>query len=127
MFKVTITSLASLVIFRRYNSDVASDCVCSADMENSGTNGLPLWDAPQHECCVGDQDNVDSLRRRIKYYFMNPCEKYRARGRKPWKLMLQLVKIAIITVQVGLLPPPALGLRRRRLARWRICFCPPPS
>lgn len=70
------------------------------------TNGLPLWDAPQHECCVGDQDNVDSLRRRIKYYFMNPCEKYRARGRKPWKLMLQLVKIAIITVQVGSYPPP---------------------
>lgn len=84
-------------------------------MEDSGnlfnvyeTNGLPLWDAPQHKCCVGDQDNVDSLRRRIKYYFMNPCEKYRARGRKPWKLMLQLVKIAIITVQVGV-PHPAWG------------------
>uniref|UniRef100_H3DL48 Mucolipin TRP cation channel 3 n=1 Tax=Tetraodon nigroviridis TaxID=99883 RepID=H3DL48_TETNG len=42
----------------------------------------------------------DGLRRRIKYYFMNPCEKYRARGRKPWKLLLQLVKIAIITVQL---------------------------
>ncbi|TNM88212.1 hypothetical protein fugu_006433 [Takifugu bimaculatus] len=76
-------------------------------MEDSGnlfdvyeTNGLPIWDASQHECCVGDQDNVDRLRRRIKYYFMNPCEKYRARGRKPWKLMLQLVKIAIITVQL---------------------------
>lgn len=80
------------------------------------TNGLPLWDAPQHECCAGDQDNVDSLRRRIKYYFMNPCEKYRARGRKPWKLMLQLVKIAIITVQVGSYPP-GLGLRRRPHAR----------
>lgn len=84
-------------------------------MEDSGNlidvyekNGLPSLDAPQHECCIGDQDNVDSLRRRIKYYFMNPCEKYHARGRKPWKLMLQLVKIAIITVQVGF-PGPAWG------------------
>lgn len=76
-------------------------------MEDSGnsfnvydTNGLPLWEDPQHECCVWDQTNVDGLRRSIKYFFMNPCEKYHARGRKPWKLLLQLVKIAIITVQV---------------------------
>uniref|UniRef100_A0A3Q1HJU5 Polycystin cation channel PKD1/PKD2 domain-containing protein n=1 Tax=Anabas testudineus TaxID=64144 RepID=A0A3Q1HJU5_ANATE len=43
---------------------------------------------------------VDNFRRRLKYFFMNPCEKYRARGRKPWKLMLQILKIAIITVQL---------------------------
>lgn len=64
------------------------------------TNVLPLWEAPPHDCCVGDQNNVDGLRRRIKYFFMNPCEKYHARGRKPWKLLLQLVKIAIVTAQV---------------------------
>lgn len=43
---------------------------------------------------------VENLRRRLKYFFMNPCEKYKARGRKPWKLMLQILKIAIITVQL---------------------------
>lgn len=47
-----------------------------------------------------DLDNVECLRRKIKYYFMNPCEKYHARGRKPWKLILQIIKIAIITIQV---------------------------
>ncbi|XP_069548369.1 mucolipin-3-like [Brachyistius frenatus] len=31
---------------------------------------------------------------------MSPCEKYRARDRKPWKLTLQIFKIAIITVQL---------------------------
>lgn len=41
------------------------------------------------------------LRRRLKYYFMSPCEKYQARRRKPWKLMLQILKIALITAQVG--------------------------
>ncbi|CAL8306336.1 unnamed protein product [Lota lota] len=40
------------------------------------------------------------LRRKIKYFFMNPCDKYHARGRKPWKLMLQIIKIAIITAQL---------------------------
>lgn len=44
---------------------------------------------------------VGDLRRRLKYYFMNPCEKYQARRRKPWKLMLQILKIALITAQVG--------------------------
>lgn len=43
---------------------------------------------------------VEDFRRRLKYFFMNPCEKYRARGRKPWKLMLQILKIAMITFQV---------------------------
>ncbi|KAM3866243.1 uncharacterized protein ACN63O_009919 [Diretmus argenteus] len=43
---------------------------------------------------------VEDFRRRLKYFFMNPCEKYIARGRKPWKLMLQILKIAIITVQL---------------------------
>ncbi|KAK5919715.1 hypothetical protein CgunFtcFv8_023586 [Champsocephalus gunnari] len=43
---------------------------------------------------------VEDFRRRLKYFFMNPCEKYTARGRKPWKLMLQVFKIAIITAQL---------------------------
>lgn len=43
---------------------------------------------------------LGDFRRRLKYYFMNPCEKYQARRRKPWKLMLQILKIALITAQV---------------------------
>ncbi|MEQ2292459.1 hypothetical protein AMECASPLE_023317 [Ameca splendens] len=47
-----------------------------------------------------DSKAVEDFRRRLKYFFMNPCEKYRARGRKPWKLMLQILKIFIITLQL---------------------------
>ncbi|KAJ0011952.1 hypothetical protein NQD34_012927 [Periophthalmus magnuspinnatus] len=43
---------------------------------------------------------VEDFRRKLKYFFMNPCEKYKARGRKPWKLMIQILKIAIITAQL---------------------------
>lgn len=48
-----------------------------------------------------DQAAVQAFRWKLKYFFMNLCEKYRARGRKPWKLTLQILKIAITTIQVG--------------------------
>lgn len=77
-----------------------------SDMEESidffdqyDTNRLPFCDKDQAQH-PEDADEVECLRRKIKFYFMNPCEKYHARGRKPWKLMLQIVKIAIITIQV---------------------------
>ncbi|XP_068197639.1 mucolipin-3-like [Antennarius striatus] len=47
-----------------------------------------------------ESEEVEDFRRRLKYFFMNPCEKHKARGRKPWKLMLQILKIAIITFQL---------------------------
>ncbi|XP_068445746.1 mucolipin-3 [Clinocottus analis] len=62
-------------------------------------NGSPPWADHDHQC-LEELDNVECLRRKIKYYFMNPCEKYHARGRKPWKLILQIIKIAIITIQL---------------------------
>lgn len=42
----------------------------------------------------------DQLRRKLKFFFMNPCEKFWARGRKPWKLGIQILKIAMVTIQV---------------------------
>ncbi|XP_074859167.1 mucolipin-3 isoform X5 [Carettochelys insculpta] len=41
----------------------------------------------------------DQLRRKLKFFFMNPCEKFWARGRKPWKLGIQLLKIVMVTIQ----------------------------
>uniref|UniRef100_A0A671PWP8 Mucolipin-3-like n=1 Tax=Sinocyclocheilus anshuiensis TaxID=1608454 RepID=A0A671PWP8_9TELE len=46
--------------------------------------------------------NQLSMLRKLKYFFMNPCDKYKARGRKPWKLILQIVKIAVVTIQLVL-------------------------
>ncbi|XP_070604662.1 mucolipin-3-like [Erythrolamprus reginae] len=42
----------------------------------------------------------DHLRRKLKFFFMNPCEKFWARGRKPWKLGIQILKIAMVTIQL---------------------------
>lgn len=62
-------------------------------------NDPPSWEHHQPHC-LEDVEKVERLQRKIKYYFMNPCEKFHARGRKPWKLILQIIKMAIITIQV---------------------------
>ncbi|XP_047670254.1 mucolipin-3-like isoform X2 [Tachysurus fulvidraco] len=52
------------------------------------------------ECVVSSNISEIELRRKLKYFFLSPCEKYRTRGRKPWKLFLQIIKITIITIQL---------------------------
>ncbi|KAL6108021.1 mcoln2 [Pungitius sinensis] len=42
----------------------------------------------------------DNLRDDLRYYFMSPCEKYRARRHLPWKLGVQILKIIMITTQL---------------------------
>ncbi|XP_069550841.1 mucolipin-2 [Brachyistius frenatus] len=44
----------------------------------------------------------DKLRDDLKYYFMSPCEKYRARRHLPWKMGVQILKIVMVTTQLVL-------------------------
>jgi hypothetical protein len=54
------------------------------------------------------------LKRRLKFHFLNPWEKYEATGWMPWKLMLQIVKVflGIFDIQVLLqyMPRNVLGM-----------------
>nr|XP_020039653.1 mucolipin-3 isoform X2 [Castor canadensis] len=50
--------------------------------------------SPSQELLLEDQ-----MRRKLKFFFMNPCEKFWARGRKPWKLTIQILKIVMVTIQ----------------------------
>lgn len=43
----------------------------------------------------------ECLREDLKFYFMNPCEKFRARQQIPWKMGLQILKIVMVTTQVN--------------------------
>ncbi|XP_061839935.1 mucolipin-1a [Nerophis lumbriciformis] len=51
---------------------------------------------------VGADQGEEAIRRKLKYFFMSPCDKYHAKGRKPYKLILQLLKIIIVTAQLVL-------------------------
>uniref|UniRef100_UPI00398F16FA mucolipin-1a n=1 Tax=Pristiophorus japonicus TaxID=55135 RepID=UPI00398F16FA len=42
----------------------------------------------------------EELRRKLKYFFMSPCDKYRAKGRKPFKLLVQIIKLIAVTAQL---------------------------
>uniref|UniRef100_A0A7N5ZWR2 Polycystin cation channel PKD1/PKD2 domain-containing protein n=1 Tax=Anabas testudineus TaxID=64144 RepID=A0A7N5ZWR2_ANATE len=66
-----------------------------------------LKPSQQHECSqcthsVTTQDIIkeENLRDDLRYYFMSPCEKYRARRHKPWKMGVQILKIVMITTQL---------------------------
>ncbi|XP_039694646.1 mucolipin-2 isoform X1 [Pteropus medius] len=65
-----------------------------ASGQSSGTrrrNAMAHLDSEVKEEC---------LREDLKFYFMNPCEKYRARHQIPWKLGLQILKIVMVTTQL---------------------------
>ncbi|KAJ3614338.1 hypothetical protein NHX12_017912 [Muraenolepis orangiensis] len=64
------------------------------DMTGSPTDTAGRWVAANPE--------EEALRRNLKYFFMSPCDKYYAKGRKPFKLGLQMLKIVIVTVQLVL-------------------------
>ncbi|KAF6082068.1 mucolipin 1 [Phyllostomus discolor] len=56
---------------------------------------------------------------------MSPCDKFRAKGRKPFKLMLQVVKILVVTVQLilfGLSNQVAVTFREENTIAFRHLF-----
>ena len=43
---------------------------------------------------------VDRFRRKLRFYFMSPIDKWRAKRRLPFKLVIQVVKIILVTLQL---------------------------
>ena len=50
--------------------------------------------------CTEDSENEEILRRKMKFFFMNPMEKYLASKQMPWKLGLQILKVLLVTTQL---------------------------
>lgn len=55
--------------------------------------------AGQHQCLLTPY-SVESTRRKLRFFFMNPIEKWQASRRVPWKLVVQIVKIFFVTMQL---------------------------
>ncbi|XP_063113595.1 mucolipin-2 isoform X3 [Cavia porcellus] len=69
----------------------------------SRSRALGLCPGPRHGNTMAQLDSEvkeECLREDLKFYFMNPCEKYRARHQIPWKLGLQILKILMVTTQL---------------------------
>ncbi|XP_043377296.1 mucolipin-3 isoform X6 [Chelonia mydas] len=75
------------------NADVVVSSCSSHDDDD-------LYSYKRHPSVSQELLLEDQLRRKLKFFFMNPCEKFWARGRKPWKLGIQLLKIVMVTIQL---------------------------
>merc|ERR1740131_513389 len=42
----------------------------------------------------------EKMKRKLKFFFMNPADKYIATRKIPWKLLLQILKVFIVTTQL---------------------------
>ena len=105
------------------NSSVIEDCEDKDRHESLGESSslLPIKNRSSHDSYGGFESSftchTDSylnrdfptnasesscseevLKRRLKYFFMNPLEKWKAKGKFPWKLVLQIVKMLFVTL-----------------------------
>lgn len=46
--------------------------------------------------------NEERMRRKLQFFFMNPIEKWKARRKFPYKFVVQLIKLVILTMQLCL-------------------------
>lgn len=54
---------------------------------------------------IFDGDNNDQMQRiraRLEYFFMDPMKKWKRRNTRPWKLLVQVIKIVLFTTQLVL-------------------------
>lgn len=59
-----------------------------------------IYDSEEYNA---QRNGIEVIRKRLKAHFMTPWQKYKLRGRKPWKLLVQMIKIFLVTAQVRLI------------------------
>ncbi|XP_011505825.1 PREDICTED: mucolipin-3-like [Ceratosolen solmsi marchali] len=77
------------------------------DVENSQLNTNPCINKRdiQGRClgqniCCGTSNIEDKMRRKLRFFFMNPIEKWQAKRRFPYKFVVQVIKIILVTIQL---------------------------
>ncbi|XP_001606145.2 mucolipin-3 [Nasonia vitripennis] len=62
----------------------------------------PQTEAFQPNMCHATRYMEERMRRRLRFFFMNPIEKWQAKSRFPYKFVVQVIKIVLVTVQLCL-------------------------
>ncbi|XP_008289798.1 mucolipin-1a [Stegastes partitus] len=83
------------------STDSSGEHDLQSNSRDSNHNNHRFPTATASQWVTADQEE-EAIRRKLKYFFMSPCDKYHAKGRKPFKLILQLLKIIIVTAQLVL-------------------------
>ncbi|XP_051517389.1 mucolipin-3 isoform X1 [Myxocyprinus asiaticus] len=106
------------------NGEMHHCCNLNSDFDDCSEAYLRVNDSNGNSSVHTEQE-VENFRRKLKYFFMSPCDKFKARGRKPWKLMLQIIKIAVITMQLvwfGLSNQMVVQFKEENLMTFRHLF-----
>jgi len=64
--------------------------------------GDDLPDEIGSECNDDPHSYERKLKRKLRFHFMNPVEKWEAKQRFPYKFIVQVIKIVLVTLQLGL-------------------------
>ncbi|XP_043501990.1 mucolipin-3-like isoform X1 [Polistes fuscatus] len=91
-------------ILRNYSWSQAFD---SEEGDDGNENG-PLHASSSCNRPIAEEDDnctmttvaEDKMRRKLKFFFMNPIEKWQAKRRFPYKFIVQVFKIVLVTVQL---------------------------
>lgn len=61
--------------------------------------GQSSWSAPNTTTLIQVEEK---MRRKLQFFFMNPIEKWRAKRKFPYKFVVQVIKIVLVTLQLCL-------------------------
>ena len=52
---------------------------------------------------MDDGDEIQAMKEELNFHFMNPFQKWKNPNRRrfPWKLVIQLISIILVTIQVS--------------------------
>lgn len=81
----------------RYGTADSKD-VPSVDRRPSLGGSPSSSNTPCTDICA-DQE-VERMKRRLRFFFMNPIEKWHAKQRFPYKFLIQVIKIVLVTTQL---------------------------
>ncbi|XP_008544936.1 mucolipin-3 isoform X1 [Microplitis demolitor] len=82
-------------LWARTSESGDEDCPLSNDSTSrSNPSNQPRYDAIAYA--------EDKMRRKLRFFFMNPIEKWQARRRFPYKFIVQVIKIILVTIQLCL-------------------------
>ncbi|KRX55585.1 Mucolipin-1, partial [Trichinella sp. T9] len=80
------------------DSDTENCCPSSGNFDETEGDRNSLEEiALQRDARISEEDE---MRLRLRFFFMNPLQKWSVRHRLPWKLLLQFVKIIFVTLQL---------------------------
>lgn len=77
--------------------DTSAACNMAEPLANQSVHYDSIYDSTEF---FDQRNSIEVMRKRLKYHFMSPYGKFMHRGRKPWKLVMQLLKLVVVTAQV---------------------------